>query len=178
MRFGLLLGHQLPRPWGLGVGAQSPADGLDLVVRTGRLRRTVHAQSQAAFRSWVKRSDDRLLERTAGSPQGLRILFAAMQSAFLPAEAGGFTGELAYELRGRDGGVRSWTVTLGPDRARARPGPAIAPQLTVKLAVADFVRIAGRDLDAGTALLTGRMDLEGDFSLAARLGAMFGQSGL
>jgi putative sterol carrier protein len=46
----------------------------------------------------------------------------------------------------------------------------------VKLSLADFVRLAGRDLDAGAALLTGRMDLEGDFSLAARLGAMFGQS--
>jgi putative sterol carrier protein len=101
-----------------------------------------------------------------------------MQSAFLPAEAGGFTGELAYELRGLDGELRLWTLTLTADRARARPGSAAAPRLTVKMTLADFVRIAGRDLDPGTALLTGRMDLEGDFSLAARLGAMFGQSGL
>jgi hypothetical protein len=43
------------------------------------------------------------------------------------------------------------------------------------MGVADFVRVAGRDLDAGKALLTGRMDLEGDFALAARLGEMFGQ---
>jgi putative sterol carrier protein len=45
----------------------------------------------------------------------------------------------------------------------------------VKLGVADFVRMAGRDLDPGKALLTGRMDLEGDLALAARLGEMFGQ---
>ena len=35
--------------------------------------------------------------------------------------------------------------------------------------------MAARDLDAGKALLTGRLDLEGDFSLAQRLGEMFGQ---
>lgn len=152
------------------------------VARTRRprpgMRRTAQARGEAAFRAWVKRSDDRQLERTAGSPQGLRVLFAAMQSSFVPAEAGGFVGELAYELRCLDGTTRSWTLAIAPDRARARPGAALAPRLTVKLTVADFVRLAGRDLDPGTALLTGRMDLEGDFSLAARLGGMFGQSGL
>jgi putative sterol carrier protein len=47
--------------------------------------------------------------------------------------------------------------------------------LKLKLGLADFVRLAGRDLDPGKALLTGRMDMEGDLALAARLGEMFGQ---
>ena len=37
------------------------------------------------------------------------------------------------------------------------------------------MRIAGDDLDPGTALLTGKMDMEGDLALAPRLGEMFGQ---
>ena len=61
---------------------------------------------------------------------------------------------------------RPWTV---------RPGPATAPALTLKMALADFVRMAAGELDSGKALLTGRLDLEGDFSLARRLGEMFGQ---
>ena len=65
-------------------------------------------------------------------------------------------------------------MAIDGDRATARPGPASAPALTLKLAVADFVRIAGRDLDPGKALLVGRLELEGDFALAARLGEMFG----
>jgi hypothetical protein len=56
-----------------------------------------------------------------------------------------------------------------------RPGAATAPALKLKLGLADFVRLAGRDLDPGKALLTGRMDMEGDLALAARLGEMFGQ---
>ena len=43
------------------------------------------------------------------------------------------------------------------------------------MGLADFLRMAAGDLDAGRALLTGRLDLEGDFSLAQRLGEMFGR---
>jgi putative sterol carrier protein len=35
--------------------------------------------------------------------------------------------------------------------------------------------MAAGDLDAGKALLTGRLDVAGDFALAQRLGEMFGQ---
>ena len=158
-----------------------PADGhapAMPAVRTGRpgLRRAAEARGEAAFRAFVKRSDDRRLERTVGTTQGLRVLFSAMQASFAPDQAGGFTGELCYELRTASGQLRPWTLKISPDDAVARPGPGVDPRLTVKLTVADFVRIAGGDLDAGKALLTGRMDLEGDFSLAARLGEMFGQS--
>jgi putative sterol carrier protein len=68
-----------------------------------------------------------------------------------------------------------WTVALDPRRATVRPGPAADPALTLKLTVVDFLRMAAGDLDAGKALLTGRLDLAGDFSLAQRLGEMFGQ---
>ena len=37
MRFALLLGHQLPRPWGPGAEAQVLADSLDLVAHADRL---------------------------------------------------------------------------------------------------------------------------------------------
>ncbi len=156
-----------------------PADGPGPAmpaVRSGRprLRRAAEARGEAAFRAFVKRSDDRRLERTVGTNQGLRVLFGAMQSSFAPDRAGGFTGELCYELRTAGGDVRPWTLVITPDRAEARPGAGVDPRLTVRLTVADFVRIAGGDLDAGKALLTGRMDLEGDFALAARLGEMFG----
>jgi putative sterol carrier protein len=103
------------------------------------------------------------------------MVFAAMAQAYVPERANGFSGELQYDLTRGDGGVVHWTVQVDPDRAEARSGPAAAPALTVKLSVADFLRMAGRELDAGKALLTGRLDLEGDFALAQRLGEMFGQ---
>ena len=117
----------------------------------------------------------RRLERTVGSDRGLKVLFGAMAQAYQPEKAAGFTGELQYELRRADGRLVPWTIAIASDRAQAHQGVASAPALTLKLGVADFVRMAGRDLDPGKALLTGRMDLEGDVGLAARLGEMFGQ---
>jgi putative sterol carrier protein len=139
------------------------------------LRRALEQRGEQAFKAYVKRSDDRRLERTAGSRAGLRVLFAAMATQYVPERAAGFEGDIRYELRGADGSVRAWTVSITPERATARPGAAPDPKLVLKLSLADFLRIAGGDLDPGKALLTGRMDLQGDFSVALRLGEMFGQ---
>ncbi|HWI73326.1 MAG TPA: LLM class flavin-dependent oxidoreductase [Baekduia sp.] len=141
------------------------------------LRRTLEARGEQAFQAFVGRSGDERLARTAGSSAGLRVIFAAMERQFVPERAAGFSGDIQYNLRGPDGAVRSWTVTIAGDRATARPG---APsegdaKLTITLSTADFVRIAGRDLDPVKAVLTGRMELAGDFSVAMKLGEMFGQ---
>jgi len=143
--------------------------------RLAALQGVLAERGERAFQAFVRRADDRRLERTIGSDRGLRLIFGAMAQAFVPEAAGGFSGELEYRLRRADGTVADWTVAIDGERAEARPGPANAPKLKVMLGVADFVRIAGRDLDPGKALLTGRLDLEGDLAVAARLGEMFGQ---
>jgi alkanesulfonate monooxygenase SsuD/methylene tetrahydromethanopterin reductase-like flavin-dependent oxidoreductase (luciferase family) len=143
--------------------------------RVAALKALAADHGERAFRAFVRRSDDARLERTAGSDRGLRLLFGAMASAYVPDRGGGFAGELEYRLRRADGRLATWAVAVDGDRATARPGAASAPALVLKLSVADFVRLAGRDLDPAKALLAGRLDLEGDFALAARLGEMFGQ---
>jgi alkanesulfonate monooxygenase SsuD/methylene tetrahydromethanopterin reductase-like flavin-dependent oxidoreductase (luciferase family) len=143
-------------------------------------RKNLETRGEKAFQAFVGRSDDARLERTVGSGAGLRAIFAAMERQFVPSRAGGFSGDIQYNLRGADGAVRSWTVTIGgqPPRARARAGAAAGePKLTITLATADFIRIAGRDLDPVQAVLTGRMELAGDFGVALKLGEMFGQAG-
>lgn len=130
---------------------------------------------ESSFRSFVRRAGDRRLERTAGSRAGLRLLFGAMASRFRPEAAEGFTGDIGYELRYADGRVAPWTVAVGERAASARPGRG-APVVTVRIGVADFVRVAAQELDAGAALLDGRMDVAGDFAVAMRLGAMFGRA--
>jgi putative sterol carrier protein len=123
----------------------------------------------------VHRASDERLERVAGSDLGLRLLFAAMARAYEPEHAAGFTGEIQYDLRRRHGRVAPWTVRIERARATARRGRAVAPALTLSMTVADFLRLAAGDLDAGRALLAGRLDLAGDFALAQRLGDMFGR---
>jgi alkanesulfonate monooxygenase SsuD/methylene tetrahydromethanopterin reductase-like flavin-dependent oxidoreductase (luciferase family) len=166
-----------PQASGPAVGQPQPlagADGEGASARA-RLQQTLADRGEQAFRAFVRRSDDRRLERVAGSDRGLRLLFAAMTQAYVPEKAEGFAGEVQYELRRADGSVRPWTVRFGPHAASAHPGPARAPALTLRIGLADFLRMAARELDPGKALLNGRLDLEGDFALAARLGEMFGQ---
>jgi alkanesulfonate monooxygenase SsuD/methylene tetrahydromethanopterin reductase-like flavin-dependent oxidoreductase (luciferase family) len=164
-------------PTASGPAAES---ALARVTTNGRPRRAalqgvLADRGERAFQAFVRRADDRRLERTIGSDRGLRLIFGAMAQAYVPEAAGGFSGELEYRLRRADGTVVDWTVAIDGQRAAVRPGPAKAPALKLMLGVADFVRIAGRDLDPGKALLTGRLDLEGDLAVAARLGEMFGQ---
>jgi putative sterol carrier protein len=139
------------------------------------LRRTIEARGEQAFQAFVQRSDDGRLARTAGSATGLKVIFGGMERQFVAERAAGFTGDIQYNLRAADGTLRPWTVTIGGGRATARPGAAQAPKLTITLSVADFVRIAARDLDPVKAVLTGRLELAGDFGVAMRLGEMFGQ---
>jgi alkanesulfonate monooxygenase SsuD/methylene tetrahydromethanopterin reductase-like flavin-dependent oxidoreductase (luciferase family) len=162
--------------------ASGPAtqSGFERATANGRprlaaLQGVLADQGERAFQAFVRRSDDRRLERVVGSERGLKVIFGAMAQAYEPDKGGGFVGELEYELTRADGQVINWTVALDAERAQVRPGAAGAPALQLKLGLADFVRLAGRDLDPGKALLTGRMDMEGDLALAARLGEMFGQ---
>jgi len=127
------------------------------------------------FQRFVKRSSDRRLERTIGSDRGLRVVFRMMSRAYRPDRAAGFSGDIRYELTDSRGAVRTWTVTCGADGASARESAEPNPALTIKLGLADFIRLAGQDLNPAVALLSGRMDLEGDFAVAVRLGEMFGQ---
>ena len=86
-----------------------------------------------------------------------------MESAFVPERAHGFEGEIAYELRGRDGD-RSWTVRIGDGHAAARRGSAAEPAVTLRASVPDFVRLAAREAFAPKLLLEGALVIEGDFA--------------
>ncbi|MFN8173942.1 MAG: LLM class flavin-dependent oxidoreductase [Solirubrobacteraceae bacterium] len=170
-----------------GVRARSPEAGAEgrgaagaRAARAGRdaagaLGHRARRRGERAFRDWVGRSADVRLERTAGSGPGLRLMFAELARRYVPERAQGFSGEIQYELRDGDGGVRPWVVEVAGARARARPGHAGAPALTIAMPLSDFIRIAGEDLDPARALLEGRIDIRGDADLALRLGEMFGQ---
>jgi putative sterol carrier protein len=122
----------------------------------------------------MSRIPDRGIERTVGSDLALRVLFTGMTMRFQPERSGGFRSELQYVLGRSVGDPAVWTVVVQDGRARAEHRPAREPALTVRLAVADMIRVAGGELDLGAALFDGRLRLEGDLALATRLGPMFG----
>ena len=104
--------------------------------RRGRSGRACAVGGEAAFAAFVRRSDDRRLERTVGSETGLRVLFGGMARRFVPEKANGFEGEIEYELTTTGGAVKTWVVEVtGPPRPRAsaRPGRAGDPRLKLSV---------------------------------------------
>jgi alkanesulfonate monooxygenase SsuD/methylene tetrahydromethanopterin reductase-like flavin-dependent oxidoreductase (luciferase family) len=152
-----------------------PRPAAPLAARVASVRRAAEARAERALKAFVRRSTDRRLEQTVGSRLGLKAVFAGMERQYVPERAGGFAGDIQYDLRGADGSVRSWTITVGPVAAQARPGASDDAKLKITVSLADFARIAGQDLDPVKAVLTGRLELAGDFAVAMRLGEMFGQ---
>ena len=139
------------------------AGARDVVARAG----------EAGLAAIVRGRTDRQLYRLFDRGPGLPAIFKAMERAFRPAKARGFEGEIAYELRGRDG-LRRWTVRISGQRATARRGPATDPALTIRTSVPDFVRMAAREAFPPKLLLEGALVIEGDYGLAGRLPEMFG----
>jgi alkanesulfonate monooxygenase SsuD/methylene tetrahydromethanopterin reductase-like flavin-dependent oxidoreductase (luciferase family)/putative sterol carrier protein len=171
---GYVIGPADSGPPPVRVGSARPAADGEADGHAVGLARRLQEGGEAAFAAFVRASDDRRLERTVGSRVGLRMLFGGMTQRFRPERAGGFAGEIQYELRGADG-VQAWVVGVEGERASARPGRAAQPALTVRAGLADFARIAAREFDPGKAMMSGRLELDGDFQLAAKLGEMFGE---
>ena len=157
-----------------GTVPEAEGDGRPSADGDGRaFAQRLAARGEAAFAAFVRSSGDRRLERTIVSPLGLRAMFLGMERRFQADRAGGFSGEIQYELSA-GGTVRPWVVSVDGRRASARPGRAADPRVTLRMASADFARLAAGDLDPGRALLTGRLHLEGDVDVAVRLAEMFG----
>lgn len=131
-------------------------------------------QSASILGRFVASADDRTLERLVANGPALRILFGRIAARFDPSRAGGFVGDLQCDVRRTDGTLHSWSIAVAGERAVPRRGPASEPALVATLDAADLVRLVTGELAAGSALLTGRLDVRGDFRLMMRVGPMFG----
>jgi alkanesulfonate monooxygenase SsuD/methylene tetrahydromethanopterin reductase-like flavin-dependent oxidoreductase (luciferase family) len=144
----------------------------DAEVARAHRSRDIRSASRRRFRQGfyklIHGRSDEQIERRFG-PAAQRLFFAGMARAFDPSAAAGFTGELEFRLTGT-----VWTLELGKTRARAHPGPAKDPELTLTMGTADFLRVLAGDANPASLLMDGRLRLHGNFELAPRLSEMFG----
>jgi alkanesulfonate monooxygenase SsuD/methylene tetrahydromethanopterin reductase-like flavin-dependent oxidoreductase (luciferase family) len=146
-----------------GNGARGALTGRELVNRAG----------EAVLAAVVRGRSDAQLHRLFDRGPGLDVIFRGMEAAFVPDRAAGVEADVQYELRARDG-VRRWVVSIGEGGARVRRGSTAEPSLTLRIDVADFVRLAARQAYAPRLLLQGAIEIEGDIRLAGRLDEIFG----
>jgi alkanesulfonate monooxygenase SsuD/methylene tetrahydromethanopterin reductase-like flavin-dependent oxidoreductase (luciferase family)/putative sterol carrier protein len=141
-------------------------------VSAPRLREVIRRRGEQAFLGAIRGRSDKQLERLIGNGPALRTIFRGMARSFRPEGARGFTGEIQYELTGTNG-VRPWTVRIEDDRAETRPGEADSPAVLLRMDIPTFGRLLSRELEPGRAFLEGKIVVEGDLYVAARLGEMF-----
>jgi alkanesulfonate monooxygenase SsuD/methylene tetrahydromethanopterin reductase-like flavin-dependent oxidoreductase (luciferase family) len=146
------------------------------------VREGVRRQAQRALGRFVDGASDAEIERRFGSQTAQRALLTGMARSFEPSMAFGFEGDIVYELNRRadgdgdgDGPARDgvWTIRVAGEKARLLPGPGTEPAVTVRIGLVDFVRIAAGESPM-PAFLEGRVEMEGDLSIARRMGEMFG----
>ena len=99
-----------------------------------------------------------------------------MARQFEPKLAFGFEGDIVYELE-HHGNARPpgrWTVRVSDGSAMAIPGSGHEPVVKLRLSIPDFVRLMANEVDPSELLFSGRFQVEGDYTLAGRVGEMFG----
>ena len=145
------------------LGQQAREQARDSLLRTTR----------DGLARMVRDAPDERLDRYFGRASVQRLVFGAMARQYDPAFGGGFSGRIAYQLRGMDGQVHHWTIEIADGRARAFPGGADAA-VTIYGTVPDFARVVAGTVNQLSYLLDGRMSVDGDLKLASRLADMFG----
>jgi alkanesulfonate monooxygenase SsuD/methylene tetrahydromethanopterin reductase-like flavin-dependent oxidoreductase (luciferase family)/putative sterol carrier protein len=142
-----------------------------------RVTTLLQQRGEASFASFIKKRTDAQLDRLMGTNTGLRVIFGGMERAFRPEKTQGFTGDIQYELQAARG-IRRWVIRIGEGRKGIRTGPgrSPAPAVMVRMSVHTFARIISGELSAPLAFMDGRIQLEGNFEVAARMGEWFGQT--
>ncbi|HYW87310.1 MAG TPA: LLM class flavin-dependent oxidoreductase [Chloroflexota bacterium] len=130
--------------------------------------------AQSAFTWLVSGRSDAQLEWIFSSTPGQALIFRGMQRAFLPERAVGVRGTVQYEVRGRRG-TQHWVLRIADQRLVVEQAREPRPTVTFRLPAAILARMAAGQTTAGAAAMLGKLQIEGDLKLAAKLGEMLGR---
>jgi alkanesulfonate monooxygenase SsuD/methylene tetrahydromethanopterin reductase-like flavin-dependent oxidoreductase (luciferase family) len=160
---------------GLAGNARHPARPPAPTAARQSARDSVRGRGQDGLRRLLDRTSDDRLEQIFGSSQAQRAVFGMMTRHFNPARAAGFDGAIVYDLGLADGTRRCWVIQVKDGRARVRQDDAaVDAALTIRVPLADFVRVLTTAGSFYPLILDGRMTMDGDLALANRLAEMFG----
>jgi len=138
-------------------------------------RDSVRGSGRAGLRRMLGRMSSERLEQIFGSSAAQRALFAMMTREFDPVRAAGFDGAIVYDLGLADGTRRCWTIEVRDGHVRIhQDGDAGDALLTIRVPLGDFARVLATAGSFDALLLTGRMTMDGDLTVAGRLPEMFG----
>lgn len=111
-----------------------------------------------------------LAEEATAEPVPVAHLFEGMPPRFLPEMAEGVEATVSYNITGKGGG--KWTVTIKDQKMTLTEGILKEPTVYLFAKDSDYHDIATGKLDGITAVVTGKLKIEGDVGFMAKLREM------
>lgn len=104
----------------------------------------------------------------------LEGIFTGMADHFDPNSAEGVTAVVDWCITGReDGGQDRWQVVVRDKQCAIAKDGSETPTITMELDCLDFVKLAASKIAGPELFMSGRMKIQGDMMLAARLQGLF-----
>ena len=111
-----------------------------------------------------------LADEAVAEPVPVAHLFTGLPDRFLPDKAVGVDATISYRITGGGGG--DWTVTIRDGRMTLSEGILEHPRVYVVARDSDYNDIATGKLDGITAVMTGKLTIEGDVTFMGALAQM------
>ena len=90
-----------------------------------------------------------------------------LPTKFKQDKAEGFDAVAQVNLAGANGG--NWIITIKNHKIDTEEGVAAKPDITLKMADADFVALVNGKLNAVTAFTTGKLEFNGSMAIGLKL---------
>lgn len=101
----------------------------------------------------------------------VKDVIAVMPQHFVPDAAAGMNAVLQLDLEGDGGGL--WHLTVANQQLAIHDGPAASPNMTLKMAAADYLAMINGETDPMQLFMKGKVKVGGDLSLALKLQKLF-----
>ena len=98
--------------------------------------------------------------------------FQALQDRIDPSKVQGLTATFQFHLSGDGGG--DWYIRLTDGHPEVAEGTADEPSVTLRASAEDWNKIVSGELSGEQAFLSGRLQIEGDMTLAMKLQSLIG----
>lgn len=130
--------------------------------------------TQSELREAVKGRSDKYINEVVGDQGATVVMRVAeqMKEHFLPEKAKGREAVIQYDVAATDG-VHTFHLEIADGRCQVAAGQAASPRITLKVALAPFLRLSTGELSAMSAFLSGKVKVKGDLMIGPLIETWF-----
>jgi long-chain acyl-CoA synthetase len=110
-------------------------------------------------------------EEAQAEPVPVAHLFEGMLERFIPEQSKGVDASVSYQITGGGGG--EWTLTVRDGKVALTREVLASPRVYIVASDRNYYDVATGRLDSVTAVVTGKMSVEGDVAFMAKFREMF-----